>query len=115
MCGGSLRDNVRRRIKRRGTSATRGRVRWDDERFVREVCKDNLPCTFELKCVRRYPMTEAEIQEQELRDREEEERVMARQHRSRSRATSRAGSSRPPTRPASRASRVVDDDSSETS
>ena len=87
----------------------------DDERFVREVCKDNLPCTFELKCVRRYPMTEAEIQEQELRDREEEERVMARQHRSRSRATSRAGSSRPPTRPASRASRVVDDDSSETS
>ena len=89
----------------------------DDERFVREVCKDNLPCTFELKCVRRYPMTEAEIREQEERDREEEERVMARQQhqRSRSRATSRAGSSRPSTRPPSRTSRVMDDDSSETS
>lgn len=87
----------------------------DDDRFVREVCKDNLPCTFVLKCVRRYPMTEAEIHEQEMREREEEERVMARQGRSRSRATSRASSSRPPTRPPSRASRVVDDDSSETS
>ncbi|EJF62752.1 hypothetical protein BD309DRAFT_868466 [Dichomitus squalens] len=81
----------------------------DDERFVRDVCGDHLPCTFELKCVRRYPMTEAEIREQEAREREEEERV---RRRSRSRATSRAGSSRPPTRPPSR---VVDDSSSSSS
>ena len=85
----------------------------DDERFVREVCKDNLPCTFELKCVRRYPMTEAEVREEEEREREEEARVR-RKSRSRaaSRATSRAGSSRPPTRPPSRA---PPEDSSESS
>ncbi len=84
-----------------------------DERLVRKVCNDLPPCTFELKCVRRYPMTEAEIREQEMREREEEERVNRR--RSRSRATSRAGStrSRPSTRPPSRA--PPDDDSSITS
>lgn len=30
MCGGSLGDDVRRRIKRGGASATRGRVWWDN-------------------------------------------------------------------------------------
>ena len=71
----------------------------DDERLVRDMCGDALPCTFELKCVRRYPMTEQEIREHEQRERDEEERV---RRRSRSRATSRAGSSRPPTRPPTR-------------
>ena len=76
----------------------------DDERLVGEMCRRQLPGTFELRCVRRYPMTEAEIREQEARERDEEERV---RRRSRSRATSRAastraGSSRPPTRPPSR-------------
>ena len=85
----------------------------DDERLVREMCRDALPCTFELKCVRRYPMTEAEVREQEEREREEEARAR-RKSRSRaaSRATSRAGSSRPPTRPPSRA---PPEDSSESS
>ena len=80
----------------------------EDDRLVREMWRDAIPCTFELKCVKRYPMTEAEIREQEARERDEEERV---RRRSRSRATSRAGSSRPPTRPPSR--RPPDDDDSE--
>lgn len=87
----------------------------DDPHLVREMCRDVLPCTFELKCVRRYPMSEAEMREAEAREREAEERTRS-ARRSRSRATSRAGSSRPPTRPPTRPpSRAPPDDSSSTS
>ncbi|KAJ7611685.1 hypothetical protein FB45DRAFT_803729 [Roridomyces roridus] len=52
----------------------------ENERVVRRVCHDLLPCTFELVCVRRYPMNEEEIRNQEAlnrqlgRDREERRR-----------------------------------------
>ncbi|EIW60957.1 uncharacterized protein TRAVEDRAFT_36506 [Trametes versicolor FP-101664 SS1] len=73
---------------------------FDDEPVVRELCRSSLPCTFVLACVKRYPMTEAEIREQEERERQEEDRY---RRRSRSRATSRTASTRTPTRPPSRA------------
>lgn len=41
-----------------------------NDRFVKEVAGDVLPCTFELKCVLRYPLTAREIREQEERERE---------------------------------------------
>lgn len=62
------------------------------------ACGAALPATFELKCLQRYPMTEAEIREHEAR----ESASRARSSRGTSRATSRAGS-RAPSRPASRA------------
>lgn len=70
-----------------------------DDRLIKDVaCGAALPCTFELKCVQRYPMTEAEIREHEAREalaREDEERRQrraARSSRNTSRATSRASS-----------------------
>ncbi|KAJ7494418.1 hypothetical protein B0H11DRAFT_2004528 [Mycena galericulata] len=45
-----------------------GGVREND-RLVRRVCGDVLPCTFELVCVRRYPMTAEEIRNQEAMQR----------------------------------------------
>ncbi|KAJ7221604.1 hypothetical protein GGX14DRAFT_430412 [Mycena pura] len=33
----------------------------ENERLVRRVCGDLLPCTFELACVRQYPMTAEEV------------------------------------------------------
>ncbi|KAJ7144950.1 hypothetical protein C8R43DRAFT_890893 [Mycena crocata] len=41
----------------------------ENERIVRRVCGDVLPCTFELVCVRRYPMTAEEIRNQEAMQR----------------------------------------------
>lgn len=75
-----------------------------DDRCLREVsCGVALPCTFELKCLQRYPMTEEEIREQEAREREtqaEEERRARRRSRANSRVTSRVPS-RVPSRTAS--------------
>ncbi|KAI0933456.1 hypothetical protein AcV5_005595 [Taiwanofungus camphoratus] len=71
-----------------------------DDRLVKEMCGAALPCVFELRCARRYPMTEAEIQENE--EREAAAEAYTRRER-RSRATSRAPS-RPPSRAPSRAS-----------
>ena len=65
------------------------------------ACGAELPATFELMCLQRYPMTEAEIREHEAR---ESAASRARSSRGTSRATSRAGSrtaSRPPSRPRS--------------
>ncbi|KAJ7118960.1 hypothetical protein C8R44DRAFT_878488 [Mycena epipterygia] len=45
-----------------------GGVREND-RLVRRVCGDVLPCTFELVCVRRYPMTSEELRNQEIMQR----------------------------------------------
>ncbi|KAJ7084818.1 hypothetical protein B0H15DRAFT_382226 [Mycena belliarum] len=41
----------------------------ENERLVRRICGDVLPCTFELVCVKRYPMTAEEIRNQELMQR----------------------------------------------
>ncbi|KAJ7700848.1 hypothetical protein B0H17DRAFT_1046812 [Mycena rosella] len=60
-----------------------GGVREND-RLVRRVCGDVLPCTFELVCVRRYPMTAEEIRNQELMQRNlsrESDRSARRSHR----------------------------------
>ena len=63
------------------------------------ACGANMPCTFELKCLQRYPMTEAEIREHEAREtaaRREEERAARRERSARtSRTTSRAPSRAP--------------------
>ncbi|KAI0948727.1 hypothetical protein AcV7_009389 [Taiwanofungus camphoratus] len=38
-----------------------------NDRLVKIMCGAALPGVFELRCMRRYPMTEAEIQENEER------------------------------------------------
>lgn len=91
-----------------GIHTSFGGVVETDERCLREVSAGvALPCTFELKCLQRYPMTEEELREQEAREQEaqQEERRAQRRSRANSRATSRVPSrapSRPPTRPPSR-------------
>lgn len=73
-----------------------------DERLIQDLaCGADLPCTFELKCLQRYPMTEAEIREHEAREnlaRQEEDRA---RRAARSRGTSRT-TSRAPSRATSR-------------
>ena len=59
-----------------------GGVAHQDE-FVRERCGDALPCTFELKCLPSYPLTQQELRDQQSREREAEQR------RSHSRSRSR--------------------------
>lgn len=79
-----------------------------DERTLKDLLHGApLPCTFELKCLQRYPMTAEELREQEARERQTEEEEP--RSRRRSRATSRAGSrvpSRAPSRLHSRAPSV---------
>ncbi|KAJ7491077.1 hypothetical protein FB451DRAFT_1221953 [Mycena latifolia] len=58
-----------------------GGVREND-RLVRRVCGDVLPCTFELVCVRRYPMTAEEIRNQEIMQRNVRESERAARRRS---------------------------------
>ncbi|KAJ6630239.1 hypothetical protein B0H10DRAFT_1983746 [Mycena sp. CBHHK59/15] len=57
----------------------------ENERLVKRVCGDVLPCTFELVCVRRYPMTTEEIRNQEMLQRtlsrESERSARRRSHR----------------------------------
>ena len=85
-----------------GMQTSFGGIVEPDERTVQDVSGGvTLPCTFELKCLQRYPMTEEELREQEAREREAHQREERRTHR-RSRATSRAGT-RPPSRAPSRA------------
>lgn len=57
-----------------------GGVREND-RLVRRVCGDVLPCTFELVCVRRYPMTAEELRNQEIMQRNLSERDARRRAR----------------------------------
>lgn len=79
-----------------GVQTSFGGIVEPDERTVREISGGiTLPCTFELKCLQRYPMTEEELREQEAREQEAER--AERHARRRSRANSRAG-----TRPSSR-------------
>lgn len=77
----------------------------ENKRLVKDLCGGSeFPCTFELKCVQRYPMTAEEIREHEAREREAEaqqQRSRRRHSRATSRATSRA-STRPPSRAPSR-------------
>lgn len=69
-----------------------------EERLIKDVfCGADLPCTFELKCVQRYPLTEEEMTEHEAREAEAyaaEGRHSRRNSRATSRAPSRTGSSR---------------------
>jgi hypothetical protein len=53
----------------------------ENDRLVRRVCGDVLPCTFELVCVRRYPMTAEEIRNQEAMQRNLSEREARRRSR----------------------------------
>ncbi|KAF7359116.1 hypothetical protein MSAN_01253100 [Mycena sanguinolenta] len=53
----------------------------DNERLVRLVCGDVLPCTFELVCMRRYPMTAEELRNQEIMQRNLSEREARRRSR----------------------------------
>ncbi|KAJ7765800.1 hypothetical protein B0H16DRAFT_402625 [Mycena metata] len=54
-----------------------GGVREND-RLVRRLCGDSLPCTFELVCMRRYPMTAEELRNQEILQRNANERAARR-------------------------------------
>ncbi|KAI0344994.1 hypothetical protein BDW22DRAFT_983922 [Trametopsis cervina] len=89
-----------------GLNTRFGGISHVEERVVKEIASGaNLPCTFELKCLQRYAMTEEEVREHEARDAEaERERERELRHSRRgSRATSRAPS-RPPSRVARTAS-----------
>ncbi|GJE88075.1 hypothetical protein PsYK624_041580 [Phanerochaete sordida] len=82
-----------------------GIVDASDELLQELACGAALPAVFELKCLQRYPMTEAEIREHRAREeqaREDEERAA---RRARSRGTSRT-TSRVPSRAPSRNSRT---------
>ncbi|KAJ7184506.1 hypothetical protein C8R46DRAFT_461921 [Mycena filopes] len=50
----------------------------ENERVVRRICGDVLPCTFELVCMRRYPMTAEELRNQEIMQRNANERAARR-------------------------------------
>ncbi|KAJ7272838.1 hypothetical protein C8J57DRAFT_1063277 [Mycena rebaudengoi] len=81
--GGSLNPGMLR-LDWLGLDTRFGGVREND-RLVKQVCGDVLPCTFELVCVRRYPMTAEELRAQEqlqqhLR-RESERTARRRSHR----------------------------------
>jgi hypothetical protein len=54
-----------------------------DDNFVRAQCGDVLSCTFVLKCIHRYPLTEREIQEQAQREQSQRSRASSasREHR----------------------------------
>ncbi|KAJ7042047.1 hypothetical protein C8F04DRAFT_946570 [Mycena alexandri] len=54
-----------------------GGVREND-RVVRRLCGDVLPCTFELVCMRRYPMTAEELRNHEIMQRNANERAARR-------------------------------------
>jgi hypothetical protein len=82
--GGALGEGVRR-LDWLCQDSMFGGLQKNDT-LVTSICGDVLPCTFELKCIHRYPLNDREIQEQEERD-----RLVAREHqRSRSRQQSRA-------------------------
>ncbi|TFK34908.1 hypothetical protein BDQ12DRAFT_334942 [Crucibulum laeve] len=63
--GGILGDGLRR-LDFLGQHTLFGGIE-SNERLVRRVCGDALPCTFVLKCTHRLPLTETEIRDQEVR------------------------------------------------
>lgn len=65
--GGSLNEGMRRLdfLERR----TMFGGLCSNDRLVRAVCGDVLPCTFQMMCMQRYPMTEAEARAQRQRQR----------------------------------------------
>ncbi|KAJ7253312.1 hypothetical protein B0H12DRAFT_1116559 [Mycena haematopus] len=77
--GGQLHQGMLR-LDWLGQDTMYGGIR-DNERLVRRVCGDVLPCTFELVCVRRYPMTAEELRNQEMLQRNVSEREARRQSR----------------------------------
>jgi hypothetical protein len=82
--GGALGEGVRRLDWLCQDTMFGGLQRNDS--LITGICGDVLPCTFELKCIHRYPLNDREIQEQAERD-----RVIARERqRARSRQQSRA-------------------------
>ena len=68
-----------------------------DDRLMKDVaCGADLPCTFELKCLQRYAMSEDELREHEAREEAFDRADRAARHSRRaSRATSRAASRAP--------------------
>ncbi|KAL0947673.1 hypothetical protein HGRIS_013761 [Hohenbuehelia grisea] len=65
--GGALGEGMKR-LDWLGQDSMFGGVERND-RYVKEVCGDVLPCTFVLSCIKRYQMTEQEIREHEARAR----------------------------------------------
>ncbi|KAJ7598865.1 hypothetical protein C8J56DRAFT_915207 [Mycena floridula] len=65
--GGSLGEGMRR-LDWLGDDAVFGGIQKNDK-MVKKMCGDVLPCTFELLCVRRWPMNAQEIREHEARSR----------------------------------------------
>ncbi|EGN96371.1 hypothetical protein SERLA73DRAFT_186098 [Serpula lacrymans var. lacrymans S7.3] len=84
--GGSLGDGMRRLDYLCADSMFGGIVQNDN--FVKDHCGDALPCTYELKCLPNYPLTQQELRDQQQRTREAE-----RARRARSRASSRGSGS----------------------
>lgn len=63
--GGQLGEGMRR-LDFLGTQTVFGGIEVN-ERVVRGLCGDALPCTFVLKCQHRYPMTAQEVAEAQAR------------------------------------------------
>lgn len=60
--GGRLGDGIRR-LDWLGQDSMFAGVLVNDD-LVKDLCGDVLPCTFELRCIHRYPLTAAEIRDQ---------------------------------------------------
>ncbi|KAH7928142.1 hypothetical protein BV22DRAFT_1005430 [Leucogyrophana mollusca] len=84
--GGGLGEALKR-LDFLGQNSRFGGIIQNDE-FVKYQCGDALPCTFELKCLHNYPLTQQELREQRTRTRGEEGRA-----RARSRSRPRSGGS----------------------
>ncbi|KAJ8508174.1 hypothetical protein ONZ45_g9513 [Pleurotus djamor] len=65
--GGRLGEGIKR-LDWLGTDSMYGGIERND-RLVKEICGDLLPCTVALTCIRRYPMSEQEIKDHEARER----------------------------------------------
>ena len=65
--GGAIGEGMRR-LDWLGKDSMFGGIDRND-RLVRRLCGDVLPCTFELKCIHRYAMTAEEIRDHEARER----------------------------------------------
>ncbi|KAF7441239.1 hypothetical protein PC9H_001588 [Pleurotus ostreatus] len=65
--GGRLGEGIKR-LDWLGTDSMFGGIERN-ERLVKEICGDVLPCTFSVSCIRRYPMSEQEIKDHEARER----------------------------------------------
>ncbi|KAI0810874.1 hypothetical protein BC629DRAFT_1436858 [Irpex lacteus] len=93
-----------------GLNTRFGGIDMVDARLLKEIAGGaDLPCTFELKCLPRYPSTEEEVREHEAR---EEEAFERRHSRRPSRATSRAPSRAPSARSRAASVHTVSSDTS---